>query len=251
MPATACQRESMSYSAAVERGTGMRFRLFGWRRGARSFVREVAIIIVGVLIALALEQIVANWREARRVADMRLSMDEEIADFAEIFLLRAEASRCIVPKLDRIDRLLAEGGGRATDVGRPPFFFSSRGAWNSDAADLMARHAGPETYRIYGELYQGVEEFTALSQQEQDHWVVLQTLERQEGPVEGERRWRLAEAAAGARNANLLLSAIADQMLAHIRSLGVEPNRTLTPAGLRTRPLCRPLGTGGEQEIAR
>lgn len=36
-----------------------------------------------------------------------------------------------------------------------------------------------------------MEQFLALAQQEQDRWVVLQTLERQDEPIGGERRWRL------------------------------------------------------------
>jgi hypothetical protein len=220
---------------------------FGWPklgRSSRSFLREVVIVLLGVLIALALEQVAADWRDARRGADIRASMDEEIADFSEVFRIRLAAARCVTAKLDALDRILAQGGARGpwTDVGRPPFYFASRGAWNSDASDLLGRHLGPATLRIYGEIYQGMEEFGALTQEEQDFWIALQTLERQDEPLAGDRRWQLIEAAAGARNANLLLTAITEQMLANARRLGIAPNRALAGLDLRSRPICRPLG---------
>lgn len=209
------------------------------------FAREVVIVILGVLVALALEQVASNWRDRGRAADIRASMDEELADFVTVFDVRAAASRCIAAKLDALDLALA---GNPTppfrNVGRPPFFFSSHGAWNSDAADLLARHIGPATLRTYGETYQGMAEFAALAQREQDAWIVLRTLERPGEPVSGERRWRLIEASAGARNSNMLLTAIAEQMNQRIAGLGVRASTDSPPPDVRTQPLCRPLETG-------
>ena len=224
----------------------MPFGLFRIGRGGRSFLREVIIIILGVLIALALEQLASNWRDRERVSDLRASMDEELADFADVLGIRLLASPCALAKLDAIDAVLGRSGasGPWRNVGRPPFFYSSRGAWNSDASDLMSRHLGPATFRTYGEVYQGMEHFAALMQQEQDFWIALQTLERQDEPITGERRWRLLEAAAGARNANLLQTAIAEQTLGRIRELGVRPHNAVPAAGLRARPICQRLSSG-------
>jgi len=172
-------------------------------------------------------------------------MNEELSDFVTVFDVRAVASRCIYAKLDALDRALA---GRAQppfrNVGRAPFFFSSHGAWNSDAADLLARHFGPATVRTYGEAYQGMAEFAALAQREQDEWIILQTLERPGEPISGDRRWRLVEASAGARNANLLLTAIAQQMNQRIAGLGVHAATDSPPPDVRTAPLCQRLETG-------
>jgi len=221
----------------------MRFAFPRIGRRGRSFAWEVAIIIVGVLIALALEQVASNWRDRARMNDIRASMNEEIADFADIFTLRMRVTGCIGRKLDALDTVLARPNAQGPwrSVGRAPFFFSSQGAWNSDASDLLSRHLGPETFRIYGEIYQGMAQFTALSQQEQDQWIALQTLERQDEPLAGERRWRLVEASAGARNANLLLTAIAEQMLANVERVGVSGNDSFAPAAIRARPICQPL----------
>ncbi|MBV9884766.1 MAG: hypothetical protein JO276_17290 [Sphingomonadaceae bacterium] len=212
-------------------------------KSGRDFLREVIIVIIGVVIALALEEVAASWRDRTRAHEIRASMDEELSDMVTVFDLRVAASRCIIAKLDAIDRVLA---GRPTppfrNVGRPPFFFSSHGAWSSDAADLLARFIGPATLRTYGEAYQGMAEFAALAQHEQDEWIILQTLERTGEPIAGDRRWRLIEAAAGARNSNALLTAIAEQMNQRIASLGVHAAGGAPD--VRSRPLCRPLEPG-------
>ena len=209
----------------------MRFRKLS--RTGRSFVREVAIVVLGVFIALALEQVASNLRDRQRINAMRAAMNPELADHAEVYAVRMRIRDCISAKLDALDALLARPGasGPWRDVGRPPFFFSSRGAWNSDASDLLSRYIGPEQLRIYGEAYQGIEQFVAAAQAEQAHWIALQTLERQDEPLSGDRRWQLVEAAAGARNAN-------------IRRLGIAGNRTLSDRDVRDVPLCRPLAAG-------
>jgi len=202
-------------------------------------------VILGVLVALALEQLVSSWRERERAADIRASMDEELSDFVTVFNVRAAATRCIAAKLEALDRALAGPiAPPLRNVGRPPFFFSSHGAWNSDAADLLARHLGPVTLRTYGEAYQGMAEYAALAQREQDEWIILQTLERAGEPIAGDRRWRLIEAASGARNTNLLLTAIAAQMNQRIAGLGIRPATASLPYDVRTQPLCRPLEMG-------
>ena len=215
-------------------------------RGGRSFVREVIIVVLGVFIALALEQVASNFRDRQRMNAMRAAMNTELADHAEVYAIRMRIRDCISAKLDALDALLARSGasGPWRDVGRPPFFFSSRGAWNSDASDLLSRYIGPEQLRVYGEAYQGNEQFVAAAQAEQAQWIALQTLERQDEPVSGDRRWQLVEAAAGARNTSVLLNAIAEQMLANIDRLGIRRNRTLSDRDLRSTPLCRPLAAG-------
>ena len=147
-------------------------------RSGRSFVREVVIVVLGVFIALALEQVASNLRDRQRMNAIRAAMNTELADHAEVYAIRMRIRDCVAAKLDALDTLLTRPGatGPWHDVGRPPFFFSSRGAWNSDASDLLSRYIGPEQLRIYGEAYQGIEQFVAAAQQEQDQWIALQTL---------------------------------------------------------------------------
>jgi hypothetical protein len=207
---------------------------------AKHFFFEFLSVTLGVLLALVLEQAATSWRERQRVADLQASMNEEIADFGDILRLRQRVDPCITRKLDALDAWLPEGspGGRALDIGRPPFFFASRGAWNSDASDQLSRYLGAAKFRLYGEIYQGMEQFSSISSREQDAWVTLRTLEGNKEAISTDRRAHIREAVAMARNSALLLKAIADDMLRDARELGLKPNNTLLRKAV---PICRPL----------
>jgi hypothetical protein len=208
----------------------------------RVLLGEFLVVTLGVLVALALDQVLSGWQEQRRVSDTLLALDEELADFALVFSVRVGMSPCIYGKLDALDAVLSRSAelDSIENVGRPPFLFSSRGGWNSSGAELLVRHLGPKTSQTYGEIYQATEEFTLLAHREQEHWARLQTLQGHRGAVDEAARWRLRDAVAGARNANLLLSAIAEQMLARIDELGVDVAAGIPP-DLDQRPICQPL----------
>ncbi|KFN48824.1 hypothetical protein [Arenimonas composti] len=210
------------------------------RRRRRHVLGEFLVVMLGVLAALILEQGVLDWQERSRLAATRATLDSEIADAASLFLVRAQVSPCIEKRLDEIESALAAASPpRLGDVGRPPYLFSSRGAWSGAAPELLSRHHGPELARTYGEVYQGIAEYNALSQREQELWTLLRTLAWAPEPDAAERLWRLREAVAGARNANLLLTAIAQQMNERVAALqGRLPAAVLDAA---TLPVCRPL----------
>ncbi|MDB5692763.1 MAG: hypothetical protein JWO81_1826 [Alphaproteobacteria bacterium] len=213
--------------------------------GLKRFLREFVGVTMGVLLALILEQAVEYWRERERVFDTRDSMNEEVSDFAEIFTLRERLDPCVKRKLGALDAFIAGKGPAAPlrDVGRPKYYFSSRGAWNSNVADQIARHLGARTVRQYGELYQGMTEYLSLSRDEQSAWVTLQTLEGDADPITPDRKARLKEAIAEARNADLLLMATAEQMLVDAKALGISRNGSLRSLRVESEPICRPLAT--------
>jgi hypothetical protein len=208
-----------------------------------NFAREVLIITIGVLIALGLEQVASGMRERQRVHDILASMKEELSAANAVFRIRLDASSCIDSKLDAIDAILddRQSAGPWSSVGRPPFYFSSSGAWNSDVADLLSRHIGAAQFRNYGLAYKGVQQFSDAATDEQNYWAMLQTLERQNEQIAGERKWRLVEASGAARNSALLLKAIAEQMISHTQAFDLEAAEVLSPADIQSRPICQPL----------
>ena len=211
----------------------------------RRFLLEFLSVTLGVLLALVLEQAVSEWRERQRVADQIASMKSEIADYLEIFNLRARIDPCITRKLEALEAHVRSGAaGPVRDVGRPSYFFSGRGAWNSDATDQLARHLGAETVQDYGEIYQGMADYAEISTREQERWIPFQALEGDPDPIGPDRRAHLQEAIAGARNDKLLLMAIASQMTDLGGKLGVERNRSLDEVKVEKTPLCRPLAKG-------
>ncbi|MDQ0465650.1 hypothetical protein QO010_003439 [Caulobacter ginsengisoli] len=215
--------------------------------GALHFLREVAIVILGVLIALVAGEVANDFRERERANEIKVSMDKELESYVDVLALRVRANGCIVAKLDAIDAVLARSGAKGPwkDVGRAPYFFTGHGAWNSEASDLLSKHLGADKLLIYSLLYNSMIQFDGLAQREQDQWTVLQSLRRQDEPITGERRWRLVEASASARNTGRLLEAIAEGNLEFAKTLGVKPANELSKLDLKSRPICQPLEKAG------
>jgi hypothetical protein len=210
----------------------------------RSLFAEFLVVMLGVLAALGLEQWLSEWQERQRVEDTLLAMNEELVDSMSVFRIRDMATPCINAKLDALDAWLADAdatGAVVAQIGNPPYFFSSRGGWNSGSAELLARHRSPEIARTYGEVYQGMDEFSHLARREQEFWVQLQPLLGQSGPLDADQRWRVVEAVAGARNSARLLTAISTHTQQQVGRLvpGAEPS--MPEFELAQRPLCLPL----------
>ncbi|GAB2663304.1 hypothetical protein [Arenimonas aestuarii] len=213
----------------------------------RGLVREFLVVMLGVLVALALEQWLSDWQEAQRADDTLLAMQEELRDFAVVLRPRLAASPCVVQRLQDLEAHLSlqDPLPAVEAVGRTPYLFSSRSGWRGGAPELLSRHQGPRQAQVYGEIYQGMEEFALLSKQEQANWARLQTLQTPEGTVDGSRRWRLREEIASARNANLLLTAIADQMLERLTSLDVDVDGEPPLVDMQQRAVCQPMSLVG------
>lgn len=84
-------------------------------RNWHEFLKEYAIIVVGVLTALAAEQAVENWRDHRRAQDARGHIHAEIASDLVRLRYRAATEDCITRRLDDVKRLIA-----ASTAGNPP-----------------------------------------------------------------------------------------------------------------------------------
>jgi hypothetical protein len=106
----------------------------------------------------------------------------------------------------------------------------------------VSRYLGAENLARYSELYQGMEQYAALNAAEQDTWVPLLALEGDEAPLTPDRRARIREAIAQARNQQLLLNAISVQMLDQAEVLGVRP-RGILEAQAKEASVCKPLST--------
>jgi hypothetical protein len=86
----------------------------GPRDNWRDFLKEIGIVVIGVLIALSAQQTVdwLHWRAD--VAEARAALRDEIRTNAAIAAMRAEEGRCIPTRLDEI--VAWANGGPRPDV---------------------------------------------------------------------------------------------------------------------------------------
>jgi len=136
--------------------------IHGWR----DFLKEIGIVVIGVLIALAAGQSVEwlNWREKARVADTRLLADARTV--LNHMLERLDIQSCQDRRLVQIkDRLLVSG---AMWNGMAPFYMKGppagsryahpmrtwpRTAWENAVASTAANHLPPDRLADYSKIF--------------------------------------------------------------------------------------------------
>jgi len=131
----------------------------------REFLKEYAIIVVGVLTALAAEQGVEwlHWTERVEAAEKRLR--RELGGAYVIALERSMIVPCLDRRLAALKTALLSGEGQWTPL--PPMHGRSQGykvffvpnriyedqAWKSVEADGTAAHISPADNALYGRAY--------------------------------------------------------------------------------------------------
>ena len=140
--------------------------IHGWR----GFLKEIGIVVIGVLIALAAGQSVEwlHWREKAREADTRLLADARTV--LNHMLERLDIQSCQDRRLVLIeDRLLASGsmwngmtpfyteGPPAGSTYAHPMRTWPRTAWENAVASTAANHLPPDRLADYSKIFDGAQ----------------------------------------------------------------------------------------------
>lgn len=127
--------------------------LHGWRE----FAGEVGIIVIGVVIALAGEQLIEtlHWRHV--VTDYRAALRSEIAHNLGTYRYRMQEDRCVDATLNELDAWLQSWrAGHKLALGRPIGVPSSlmvfTGVWASRSAEIES-HMPLSEQLAYSRLY--------------------------------------------------------------------------------------------------
>lgn len=131
--------------------------LHGWR----AFAGEVGIIVIGVLIALAAEQVVEDWRWHRKVAIVRQSLMGELANDRARWEINMVTAKCDLQLIDRLDRWAQAGDGSpapAQNVADPvgTFFWMHSANWNLATGSQSLDHFPIDEQLAFASLYDGV-----------------------------------------------------------------------------------------------
>jgi len=212
--------------------------------GFRDFLKEVGIIVLGVLIALAAEQTVEKLHERAIASDARETIRAEARlDLGFMRDDRVLEQTCIDHRLDQIGALLTRAHDGALDpppswIGRPttdPMFMER---WRSALASGRTSLLSAAEQEHYGLLYGLFERYDQHEAHEQQIWADLRALENWQGPLGAPARLAFAQSLKEARyeawdmrfTATLALRAGAD--------LGIEPAPSTET---KTVPVCLPI----------
>lgn len=148
--------------------------------GFREFLKEVGIIVLGVLLALAAEQSVEALRERHAAADARESINAEIAANLGALSNRVRTQPCIEHRLTEVAALMGAGQRSGYTpplwIGRPQIWPMEEGSWHSEANAGRAALLPSAEQAHYSALYNHLERLTEWQLKEQDAWARLRVL---------------------------------------------------------------------------
>ena len=203
--------------------------------GWREFLREYAIIVVGVLTALGAEQVVENVRWAERTAETREHLRAELHGVANEAVMRLALQRCTNDQLDQLEQALAEGGetwqaphvytalGIKAVIGGPKGLWESQ-AWRNAQADGTVNHLPQDEMLAFGLAYEHIARARALSDQEESDMALLGALaamRRLDTPT----RSQYLQLVYRLRRTGLLMESEAREIRGRLKKLNVKPGR--------------------------
>lgn len=161
----------------------MQFRLPTPLHGWRQFAGEVGIIVIGVGIALAAEQILetAHWKRVVEAEDEALQ--QEIRDNYGSLLVRVMMQPCIDRRLAEIAEVFRrrEAGqplGLVGPIGRPSNFTGSKTTLEMATADQSLSHMSLSRKQAIFDTYGSYDTFLPVAAEERAGWRALQALDR-------------------------------------------------------------------------
>jgi len=134
----------------------MRFNVPRPVHGWRDFLGEVGVIVLGVLIALAGQQVVETMQTHKRVKETRAALDSELSRNLAAFEWRMSQRACLRPRVDELDRWAAAmAAGKPVDLKKgitPPRYFTiNNTVWQASEND--AGQMPVETKLNYASIY--------------------------------------------------------------------------------------------------
>ena len=155
----------------------------------REFASEIAVIVIGICIALIGEQIVEKIHEHIIAGEAREQVEREMATDLAVLTNRTRSEPCISKRIDEIDRLLAKAGTPAyvapTWIGKPSSWDNQTARWQ--AASQSGRMALLTAYE-QGQIsfvYSEIASLQAAQADEPEQWAHLAALQGVGNPSPG------------------------------------------------------------------
>jgi hypothetical protein len=159
----------------------MRIKLPRPLHGWPELAWQVSIIVIGVLIALAAEQLVDDWSWRRKIQAQRSALDENVSGMWEAMSARVMVQGCVDRRLKELALVLErqERGlplGIVAPIGRPAVWTGSQAALRMATADGSFSHMRLDDKQPYFDVANSYDTFAPSAAEERASWRVLQSL---------------------------------------------------------------------------
>jgi hypothetical protein len=194
-------------------------------QGWREFIGEVGIIVIGVLIALAGEQIAERMSWRKHVAEAKEDLHSELE--GNLFNAQEQVlmAPCVEHRLDQLEQVVDHPPAMPWKLlpghGLAPIRVWSASGWDSAVAAGTVTHMVPSERAEYAGVYSFVRRMQQLTFDEFAVATEFRMLERG-GPLSEATQDRLRADIARVRGYNQVLTLGGTQISKEIRALGVE-----------------------------
>ena len=204
--------------------------LHGWRE----LLNEYAIIVLGVLTALALDQLVEAAHERRLAREATAAINQELQDDLNRIASRQRQQTCILKRLDEIQALLTtwrddNAFPPSLHVGFPGDVGVADQRWEANLASGRSSEEPSDQQADQAGLYTLVHVIGGIEGSEVADWARLRTLEFGSEALSPASKPIIAEALANARSEAEALGGLTPALLSNLRRTG--PGRPgMTPS---------------------
>ena len=211
--------------------------LHGWR----PFAGEVGIIVVGVLIALAAQQVVETIHQRDDVEQLVAALRSELGDDRARWEHIRASDACTLQRLDALDRWLATAPAGAK-LDRPYRLFlwnMHSSAWDLAKTSPAAAHIPLRQRLTYASLYGAIDNWRQFINEENANAAILNALLATAGQPENRRQvpFHIAQARflVSRRQLNY------DYFFTRFDALGIKADESQLTVRPNDRRLCEPL----------
>ena len=226
-------------------------------RGWREFLKEYAIIVVGVLTALGAEQAAVALRDRHDAAAARSAVETEIRLNLSYMQGRMATQACVERRLDEIGALLVKAGEgplapRPNWVGQPSSWLIASQRWQAaTGSGRVSLFDGAEQGRLAG-VYSPLSRFADAQESEQAAWAQLRGLETWTGPLGSAGRIHFLTALQQARYELWNTRVAMEIAFRQARALGIttETPKTTEVGYELPHAVCLPIDTPRDKAVA-
>jgi hypothetical protein len=213
----------------------------------REFFTEIGTIVLGILIALGLEQAVVAIRDGRSAAEADANIRAEIAQGLGTAQARLTTEPCMARRLDEIAKILAQPLGtdlpRPLWVGRPQTWGFFDGQWQAATASGRASLLQQDKLAAYTNIYAHLRGVYGNEHDELVAWAQLRGLERLRS-LDAASLAAMTTALQQASSADWEIRLQDTSALEFAADVGVKPSPTKG-----SRSVCIPLSTPRQKAL--
>ena len=223
--------------------------LHGWR----AFIGEVGIIVLGVLIALGVEQLVQAAHERQLAHEAQEAINQELQTDLDRIAYRQRQQSCVLKRLDEIQALLTRWRGddafpAGLHVGFPGAVGMVDQRWQANLASGRFSQEPADQQADQTSIYTLVHVVGSVEGREIESWSQLRALEFGSQALSTASKPMIAQALANARDNADALGGLMAALVAGLRTAGpgrpaMIPSRDYAVA--HAGSTCQPMRPGG------